>query len=101
MQEFVSRADGTVVVSRTVAGDNLSHDFFVIQFMRDPASGSLVLNVQGFWLSGTTAASFFMVNGVLPALSSFDKAWYAYEWTDANGDLAPDLNEITLKASGR
>jgi hypothetical protein len=100
MQEFVDRATGAVVVSRSASTDNLSHDFFIIQFMRDASSGSLVLNAQGFWESGTTAAAFEFVNGLLPTLTTLDKSWYAYEWTDANGDMAPDLNEIVLQASG-
>lgn len=99
-QEFLKRSDDSVVVGRTIDGDNLQHDFFIIQFMRDPQSGSLVLNAQGFWLSGTTAASFMMLNGILPALSTYDKAWYAYEWTDGNGDFAPQLGEIVLQDSG-
>jgi hypothetical protein len=98
-QEFIERANGAVVVSRSASTDNLSHDFFIIQFMRDPSSGSLVLNAQGFWQSGTTAAAFYFANAMLPALSTYDKSWYAYEWTDANGDMAPDLNEIVLQAS--
>jgi hypothetical protein len=81
------------------SADNLSHDFFIIQFMRDASSGSLVLNAQGFWESGTVAATYQLVNVVLPALSTFDKSWYAYEWSDMNGDMAPDADEITLKAT--
>jgi hypothetical protein len=100
VQQFKSRANDSVVASRTISGDNVSHDFFAIQFMRDPQSGSLVLNAQGFWLSGTTAASYFMLNGILPNIASYDEAWYVYEWTDANGDMAPSLDEIVLRASG-
>jgi hypothetical protein len=99
-QEFIDRSTGEAVVSRPGDTDNISHDFFVIQFMRDTSSGSLVLNEQGFWESGTVAAAFEFANVIAPAFSTFDKAWYAYEWTDMNGDQLPDLNEITLKASG-
>ncbi len=98
-QAFIERATGNIVVSRSLSADNLSHDFFIIQFMRDPSSGSLVLNAQGFWESGTTAAAFYFTNAILPALSTYDKSWYAYEWTDANGDMLPDLNEIVLRKS--
>jgi len=89
-----------VVVSLPFAGDHDSHDFFIIQFMRDPSSGSLILNVQGFWLSGTVAGAYLMTQGVLPALKQQDKAWYAYEWTDQDGDKAPSLTEIKLVDSG-
>jgi hypothetical protein len=98
--EFRSSANDTVVASLPFEGDHESHDLFLIQFMRDAASGSLVLNAQGFWLSGTVAAAFQLQEGMLPALSTFDKAWYVYEWTDMNGDKLPNLGEISLKASG-
>jgi len=98
--EYRKTANDEVVVSLPIAGDHDSHDIFIIQFMRDAASGSLVLNAQGFWLSGTVAAAYQVNNGILPDLASFDQAWYAYEWTDMNGDKAPDLDEMTLLDSG-
>jgi len=88
------------IVSLPISGDHDSHDFFIVQFTRDPASGSLILNVQGFWLSGTVAGAYQVIHGLLPELSKQDKAWYAYEWTDQDGDKAPDLNEIRLVDSG-
>jgi hypothetical protein len=100
LSKYSKTANNEVVVSLPIEGDHDSHDFFIVQFMHDPASGSLVLNAQGLWLSGTVAAAYQVTNVVLPDLASFNKAWYAYEWTDANGDKAPDANEITLVASG-
>jgi hypothetical protein len=98
--EYRKTADDSPVVHLAIAGDHTAHDFFIIQFSRDKASGSLVLNAQGLWLSGTVAAAYQITTGFLPNLASLDKAWYAYEWTDQNGDLAPDANEIVLKDSG-
>jgi len=98
--EFRKTADDSVVVHLPTAGDHDAHDFFIIQFSRDAASGSLVLNAQGLWLSGTVAAAYQVTTGFLPDLGSLDKAWYAYEWTDQDGDLKPDSNEITLIDSG-
>jgi hypothetical protein len=88
------------VVSLPVAGDHDSHDFFIIQFSRDPDSGSLVLNAQGFWLSGTVAAAHLLTNQILPNVATYTEGWYAYEWTDANGDKLPDVGEIELTDSG-
>lgn len=99
-QQFMRRSDDSLVV-RDETDDIESHDFFAVQFMRDAASGSLVLNFQGFWLSGTVAARLFIIDGMLPSLSTFDEAFYVYEWTDANADKLPDLGEIELRASGR
>ena len=98
--EFRRSTTKQVVVSLPTAGDHDSHDIFIIQFARDPASGSLVLNEQGFWLSGTVAGAYQLTYGLLPELAQQDQAWYAYEWTDLDGDRAPDLNEIHLLDSG-
>jgi hypothetical protein len=98
--QFLKSSNNQEVVSLPIAGPHDTSDYFLIQFMRDPASGSLALNAQGFWLSGTNAAAYQLIEAILPNLASFDKAWYAYEWTDADGDKAPDLNEMVLKASG-
>ncbi|HET7539298.1 MAG TPA: hypothetical protein VFK05_05480 [Polyangiaceae bacterium] len=98
--EFRKADTNEVVVSLPIDGDHDSHDIFIIQFARDPASGSLILNEQGFWLSGTVAGAYQLIHGLLPDLKNQDKAWYAYEWTDRNGDKAPSLEEIELLDSG-
>jgi hypothetical protein len=101
-KESEYRRSGTdeVVVSLPLEGDHDSHDIFIVQFARDPASGSLILNEQGFWESGTVAGAYQIIHGLLPDLTRLDKAWYAYEWTDQNGDKAPSLDEIKLLDSG-
>ena len=68
--------------------------------MRDPDSGSLILNAQGFFLSGTVAAAYHLNNALLPELAAQDQAWYAFDWTDRNGDKAPNTDEIALLSSG-
>jgi hypothetical protein len=98
--EYRKRSTNAVVVSNAYAGSHDTSDAFVVQFMRDPSSGTLILNAQGFWQAGTTAAAFYFVHGMLPSLSTQTKSWYVYQWTDANADLLPDLNEITLIDSG-
>lgn len=98
--EYRKNGTNEVVVSLPIDGDHDSHDIFIIQFTRDPASGSLILNFQGFWLSGTVAGAYQVIHGFLPDLKNQDKAWYAYEWTDQNGDKAPSLEEIKLLDSG-
>ena len=98
--QYVKSSNDEVVLTLPVDEDHDSHDLFIIQFMRDPASGSLALNAQGLWLSGTNAAAYQLIEGMLPNLASFDKSWYAYEWTDKDNDKAPDLNEMELIDSG-
>jgi len=94
--EFTEATTGAVLVSRSIDEPNDSHDFFVIQLMRDSITGSIVLNAEGFWESGTVAAAYFFQYGILADLGSFDKAWYVYDWTDKNGDKLPNLDEMTL-----
>jgi hypothetical protein len=98
--EFRSNKTGELVADLAIEGDHESHDIFIIQFMRDPDSGSLILNAQGLWLSGTVAAAYHLNNSLLPELTKQDQAWYAYEWTDKDGDKAPDSDEIELLTSG-
>jgi hypothetical protein len=98
--EFRRSSDDAVVVSLPVDGEHLQHDFFIVQFSRDPDSGSLVLNAQGFWLSGTVAAAYLLTNQALPNVATYTEGWYAYEWTDADNDKLPDLGEIALVDSG-
>ncbi|RYZ10334.1 MAG: hypothetical protein EOO73_01815 [Myxococcales bacterium] len=98
--EYRKTSNDETVLSLPIEGDHDSRDLFIIQFMRDPNSGSLILNAQGLWLSGTKAAAFQVENAILPNLAAADKAWYAYEWQDADGDQAPDLGEITEISSG-
>ena len=98
--EFRKHDTDAVVDSAPYAGAHDSSDVFVIQFMRDPSSGSLILNAQGFWQSGTTAAAYYFVNAMLPTLATETKSWYVLEWTDANANLAPDAGEFVLKGSG-
>ena len=88
------------VVASAPAQEDTAHDYFVIQIARDPSSGSVLLNAQGFFTEGTTAAAFYFEQGLLPTLATLSKSWYLYEWTDADGDLAPDLAEISAVASG-
>jgi len=97
--EFTNAKTGEILVSRGLDEPNDSHDFFVIQLMRDPITGSIVLNAEGFWESGTVAAAYFFQHGMLTNLSAFDKAWYIYDWTDKNGDKLPNDDEMTLVKS--
>jgi hypothetical protein len=98
--EFRKSADDSVVLTRAIAGNHEAQDDFIIQFSRDAESGSLILNVQGFWPSGTLAAGYVLSEIVMGQLQTFDGSWYAYTWIDGDGDFSPDANEITLIDSG-
>jgi hypothetical protein len=93
-------ATGEVVAHTLYDAPHDSSDVFVIQFIREPSSGSLILNAQGLWQPGTTAAAYYFVNVMLPTLATETKSWYVVQWTDANADMLPNLNEFSLILSG-
>jgi hypothetical protein len=98
--EYRKTSNDETVLTLPLAGDHDSRDLFIIQFMRDPKSGSLILNAQGLWLSGTVAAAYQVEHVILPNLAAATQAWYAYRWEDKDGDKAPDLDEIEELSSG-
>jgi len=98
--EIRDTSNNALIASELYAEATDSHDLFAVQFMREPASGSLVLNVFGFTSEGTAAATYYFQNAIAPDMSSANKAWYVGEWTDRNADKQPDANEFTIIASG-
>jgi hypothetical protein len=98
--EFRKHATDEVVDSDPYAGAHTAEDKFVIQFMREPTSGSLILNAQGFWQAGTTAAAYYFVNVMLPNLATETKSWYVVKWVDGNANMLPDAGEFTPVMSG-
>jgi hypothetical protein len=78
-----------------------SHSFFLIEFVTDPASGTLAFIVYGISAAGTSAATWYFAQKMLPARASLDKSWYVYEWTDLDNDkTASDGDDFKLVASG-
>jgi len=98
---FLLRDGGSVV---TVNNSDLAggaRDDFVLEMVKDPASGSLTLVVYGFYSPGTAAGGWYVQNALLPQLPGYAERWYVFGWADNNGNGAPDsLSEFTLIASG-
>lgn len=93
-----SQNQSLVVVASNLTVD---HDFLVIQTVRDPTTGTLLLEAYGFDQAGTTAAAWYFANVMMPSLSSTTQAWYVYEWSDAGGDHLPNnASEFVLVQSG-
>jgi hypothetical protein len=77
------------------------HDYFVLELSVEPMSGTLCFFGYGFLAPGTIAAGYYVQNSLLPTLSTFTDAWYAYEWTDVDNDGAPSAGDtFTLIAHG-
>jgi hypothetical protein len=96
-------ADGgtpdTLVAEMAWTDSSTTHDLILIELVRDPASGTLVLIVFGQYAESTAAAASYVANQMLPVANraTYDKAWYVYEWTAAS-DAGPET--FTAKASG-
>ncbi len=89
---FAMRDGGALATAPTgVVG--LHHDYFVVEVVVDPTSGSLALLTYGFGQWGTAAGAWFAENRILPTLSSETGVWYVVEWTDGNGDRQPDASD--------
>ncbi|HEX6239587.1 MAG TPA: hypothetical protein VFZ61_01790 [Polyangiales bacterium] len=98
--EFRRRRNGALILREPVAGETASHAHFLVQTVRDPASGSLVVLAYGYWAEGTAAARWFLGEEVLPSLASFDDGWYLYEWDDAGAPGLDAGDVFSLLGSG-
>jgi hypothetical protein len=93
---------GTVVVDGKSAQITDHHDWFLVETVVDPTSGTMMFAVDGFNSQGTVAATYFFLNVMLPSLATYDQSYYIYEWTDTNDDGTPGAGDtFTQVTSGR
>jgi hypothetical protein len=98
---FMSRASGSAVAQATELETTPSHDFFVVELVKEPSNGGLSLISYGFDGPGTRAGAYYVKDVMLPSLSGLTKAWYVFEWTDQNADTTPNSGDLfTEKGSG-
>jgi hypothetical protein len=98
---LILRADGGVLVDAGVSTLGASHDFFVLELVREPTNGSLTLVAYGFAGPGTPAGVWYLGNVVLPDASTYPQTWFVVEWTDTNNDGIPNAGDtFGLIASG-
>ncbi len=99
--EFRHRGTDALLLSTDLAGETDTEGYFLIEIVRDPASGTLVVIAYGYWAGGTAAAAWYLANEVVPSLQTFTKTWYIYRWENANADLRPDASDtFTFVDSG-
>jgi hypothetical protein len=92
-------------INGSIVGDNQSFqsnanewDFFSIELVVEPKSGSLVVIAYGLWGSGTKAAAYYLVNEILENPQKYTSSWYVFKWENT-GDNEPDANDtFTLLA---
>jgi hypothetical protein len=76
-----------------------TRDIILIELVRDPASGTLVLIAFGQRAESTAAAARYVATQMLPVAnrSTYTKSWYLYDWRAAS-DAGPET--FTPIASG-
>lgn len=98
--EIRDSSTNALIASELIAETSDSNDLFAVQFMRDPSSGSLILNAYGFTVGGTAAAAYYFEQAIMSNFSGATKAWYVGKFTDTNANSLPEMNEFTIIATG-
>jgi hypothetical protein len=99
--EIVQRSNGTKIVDTTFAALTPQHDYFFVEMVVEPVSGTLSLAGIGMLAPGTLAAGYYMSNIIIPSPATYTNAWYVYQWDDTNGDLVADVGDtFTQLATG-
>jgi hypothetical protein len=96
-----SGGPGAFVVDEPSSAITTTHDYFLVETVVDPVTGTLTFGIQGFQAEGTVAGVWYFLNTVLPARATYDKRYYVFEWTNADGDPAGSAGDTyRLVASG-
>ena len=97
-------ADGGVdpeVAVAPISSFTANNDYFKIEMVVDPVSGTRIFQVYGIYAPGTLAAAWFFENRVLPNLGAFPLRYYVYEWIHGDTGTNPGASDtFTLIASG-
>jgi hypothetical protein len=87
---ITERATGTVLVDMPDGNFSGLHDVALIMIVVEAASGSDYLVMYGVNEYGTQAAGYYVTNMIAPSIRTNPKQWYLLDWTDNNGNFAPD-----------
>ena len=91
---FTTRA-GVLITSFPESTLTATHDYFIVQILKDPLRGALVVSVSGIGWQGTPAAVAYFNNALVTELASTSRSFNDYlmvEWTD-NGDGVKGMND--------
>lgn len=94
-------SDGGIIGNNQSFQSNANDwDFFSVELVFEPKSGSLVVIAYGFWGSGTKAAAYYLVNEMLKNPENYTDSWYVFKWEDTEDNDKPDAGDtFTLLAS--
>lgn len=92
---------GAALVDVAISDITTSHDYAVIQIIRDDPSDSTVIATHGYIFQGTLAGAHYFATAIAPDLPTEERTYFVLEWTDMNGDQMPTAGDTyTLLASG-
>lgn len=101
---YAHSADGgkdPAIAEAPFAAFTATHDYFKIEMVVDPVSGTRVLQIYGIFSPGTVAAEWFFEHRMLPNLSAYPLRYYVYEWTHGDAGTTPGASDsFVLVASG-
>jgi hypothetical protein len=100
---WFKRRDAGNAILATVSKSTLTatHDYFLVEVVLDPISGTLSLVLYGVDSPGTKAAAYYFADTMLPAIATYTHNWYLFEWMGVSVDGAPGPGDtFTLLASG-
>ncbi|HMI87133.1 MAG TPA: hypothetical protein VK550_23720 [Polyangiaceae bacterium] len=94
-------ANNTIVATVTRSTLTSAHDYFLVELVFDPISGTRSLVLYGMDSPGTQAGAYYFANTILPSIATYTHSWYLYEWmgVGADGGAGP-ADMFTLLGSG-
>lgn len=99
---WFKRRDASNAILATVTMSTLTptHDYFLVEVVFDPISGTFSLVLYGLDSPGTKAGAYYFANTILPSITTQTNSWYLYEWMGMNAGGAGPGDTFTLLASG-
>jgi hypothetical protein len=92
-----------VIAAAPFSSTPTNTDYFLVELVVDPASGSLCLVVLGMGAQGTSAGAYYVANMFFAtgAYKASTKSWYVYYWVASSDTGVPGSSDtFTLVASG-
>lgn len=75
-------------------------DGFVLYTFKDESANNTYLVLYGFGVKGCWAADVFFSDVVVNNLPAYSKTYYVFLWEDNDGNLVPEVDEVSEVSSG-
>jgi len=98
---FRSRMTSQDVVAAPTTTLTAGHDYFLVEVVAEPISGTLVIAAMGMLAPGTSAAGFWVSTEMVPKRAMFPDSWYVFEWTDSGDQVPNAADAFRMIANGR